>query len=389
MSNRNLGILAAVAAVMVIWAILQSRWSRPARIEPSAPAPLIQGLDTSAIDSITVGVGDDAVKIAKKNDRFVVVNKADYPADPKQINDLISKCLDVKRTKVYTSNAKNHEDLEVTEGKARSVVKFLKADGSLLTGVVVGKSPESGQGAFVRMVGSDDVYLAESAPWFRSTPMEYLNAELLALEADDVNSVTVTTPDGSYTLRPQEGGSGTVMENLPADKTLKTSDARSVLTALTSLRFDDVNTPAAVEGLTFNHQYSCMLDNTIQYTLKLAKKDGKTYLRCEASYPDMTPVTVKKGGNESEEELKKKEAKLMAQGRVQEFTLQHKNWVYTIPAWKAGYLTKPQADLLEDKPKPAGLSDPNDQVGAPTEATLPVEQREPVDEPNQAADPNE
>jgi hypothetical protein len=389
MSNQKLGILAAVAAVMVAWAVLQSRLSSPSRVEPSGPTYLIQGLDPAEIDSIVVGHGDKAITITRKGGRFVVVNEADYPADPKQINDLISKCLDIKTTQLYTSNPKNQADLEVTEEKARGVVKLFTSDGALLTGVIVGKSAESGQGSYVRMAASDDVYLTDSAPWFRNTPIEYVNAELTALKREDVNSVTVTAPDGTYTLRSENGGDGVVMADLPADKTLKASDAKSVLTALTSLRFDDVNAPAAVDGLNFDHQYTCLLNDSTEYVFKLAKKDGKTYLQCEANYTDTTPVTIKRGGNESEEELKKKEAKLLAQEHAQKFTVQHKNWVYRIPDWKANYLTKTRADLLEDKPE-AVLD--NAASVPPTPAPVPTTPAEPpvaeASEAASAAEPN-
>lgn len=352
MSNRNLGILAVVAAVMVIGAVLQSRLARPSRAAPSGPTFLIQGLDTGAIASIIVGHGDDAVEMVRRNGSFVVVNKANYPADARRINELLSKCLDIKKSELYTSNARNHEALEVTEADAHGLVKFLRADGSLLTGVVIGKSPESGQGAFVRLVGSDDVFVADRAPWFRETPIEFVDAELFAVEADDVNSVTVSTPEGAYTLRPRADGTGAVMEDLPADKTLKTSDARSVLTALSSLSFDDVNTPASLGELDFDHGYVCLLDNSVRYTLKLARKDGKTYVQCEAVYTDTAPVTIQRGGSEPEEELRRKEAKLQAQEHALTFTQRHKGWVYTIPEWRADNLTKKPADLLEDKPEP-------------------------------------
>lgn len=364
MSNQRLGILAAVAAIMVVWAVLQSRLSHPARVKPSGPTYLIQGLDTSEIGSIVVGHGDKAVKIARANGRVVVVNKANYPADPKQINDLISKCLDIKRSSLYTSNPKNHEDLEVTEEKGRSVVKLLKSDGTLLTGVIIGRSQENGQGAYVRMISSDDVYLTDSAPWFRTTPIEYVKTELLALKREDVNSVTVTTPEGAYTLRPQEDGDGVVMVDLPADKTLKTSDARSVLTALTNLRFDDVNTPSAVGELSFDYQYVCRLNDSTEYTLRLAKKGSKTYLRCEAAHPDM------------------------AQQQVRRFTLQHKDWVYEIPDWKANYLTKKRADLLEDKPEEMREEPAETGATAPTVAPTPVTPTEGASEPAASIDPN-
>ncbi len=361
MSNQKLGILAVVAAAMVTIAVVQSRKPQ-GQAGPSGPAYLIQGLDTAQISGIIVGTGKNAVRIEKQNDRFVVANKSNYPADTKQINDLISKCLDIKTSGLRTDKAANHADLEVTEEKARHVVKFLKDDHSVLTGVIVGKTNENGQGTFVRRLDSNDVYVTDGAPYFGSTPMDFVKAEIITAKREDVNSVTVTTPEGSYTLKAGKGGDSATMENLPPDKTLKEGDARSVVQALVSLRFDDVNAPAAVGELKFDHQYVCRLNNTTEYTLKLAKKDGKTYMRCEATYGDMTPVVVNTNQKDSEQERKKNEAKLQAQEYVQRFDLLHKNWVYVIPDWKANYLMKKQADLLDDKPKPAAPAravDPN------------------------------
>lgn len=353
MSNQKLGILAIVAAGMVLWAVVQSKLSSRSRLEPVGETYLIQGLDTAEIGSITVGHGDDAVQIAKQEGRFVVAGASNYPADPKQLNDLITKCLDIKTTELYTESARNHEDLEVTEDKASHVIKFFKSDGSLLTGVVVGKSVETGQGSYVRLASDDAVYLAESAPWFRSTALEYVDQEIASVEQADVNNVTVTTPDGPYTLRSADDGESAVMDKLPEGETLKASDAKSVLTALTSLRFDDVNTPAELGDLDFDHLYVCRLDDSTEYRLRLAKKDDKTYLRCEAKYTDTTPVTMKPGQVESEEELKKKEAKLKAQEAAQKFTLRHRGWVYEVPDWKANYLTKKKSELFEEKEEEA------------------------------------
>lgn len=382
MSNRNLGILAVVAAIMVVWAVVQSRLANRSSVEPSGPSYLVQGLDPAQIDSIVVGHGDDAVTIERREQQFVVANEAGYPADPKRINDLITKSLDIKTLEAYTSNPKNHEDLEVTEEKAQNVVKFLKADGSLLTGVIIGKALDEGKGTYVRLASRDTVYLTESAPYIRTTPIDYVNQEIVSVERQDVNTVTVTTPDGSYTLKATEAGEGVVMVGLPDDRRLKDSDAKSVLEALNSLRFDDVNTPSGVGELSFDYRYVGRLDDSTEYRLRVARKDGKAYLTCQAVFTDKAPVTMKPGQVESEEELKEKEAKLQAQERAQRFTLKHKGWVYEIPEWKANYLTKRQADLLEDESAPA-----------PQEAEAPLSEPnqpepEPAPEPAQTADPN-
>jgi len=354
MSNQKLGILAIVAAVMVAWAAVQSQMANRRHPEISGPTYLIQGLDTANIASIVVGQGKDAVKIERDKDgQFVVVNKSNYPADAKQISDLVTKSLDIKTSGVYTADPKNHEELQVTEEKARSVVKFLKEDGSLLAGVIIGKPQEGGQNTFVRLASEDQVYVTENAPWLRSKAIEFVNQEIASVKREDVNAVTVTTPEGTYSLRPQKGGDGVVLADLPADKKLKDADAKSVFNALASLRFEDVNNPESIHGLVFDHTYTCRLNNSTEYKLRLAKKGQKTYLLCEAQFTDVSKVTIDTSKVDSPEELKKKEAKLLADEGAQKFTRRHKGWVYEIADWKAKYLTMDRSGLLEDVKKEA------------------------------------
>ncbi len=366
MSNQKLGIIAVVAAVMVVWATVQSRVPGGKHAEQSGPAYLVQGLEQNAIASIVVGQGKDAIKIQRQGAQFVVVNEVNYPADAKQISDLITKSCDIKTSGVYTTNAKNHEDLEVAEAKAKHVVKFFKQDGSLLAGVIVGKSQENGQDTFVRLASSDTVFVAQNVPWFRDRALDYVNQEIAAVKREDVNAVTVTTSEGTYKLRPQ-GTDGAVLADLPADKKLKDSEAKSVLNALSSLRFDDVNTPAGVTGLTFDSTYVCRLNNSTEYKMQLAKKGTKTYLVCEAQYTDPTKVTINPNEKDSPEELKKKEAKLQAQEHALKFTARHKGWIYEVPDWKAKYLMMSRSGLLEDvkKEAEAKAADPNQPLVVP------------------------
>lgn len=355
---------------MVLWAIVQSRVSKRSGGEPARPAYLIQGLDPARVDNIVIGTGEAAFTLKRRGNSFVVVDKDNYPAKTSEINSLITKCLEIQTTEFVTDNPSNHEDLEVTEEKARSVVKFMKADpnSSLLTGVIIGKTKELGQGSYVRLLTSDPassnkVYVTSNAPWFGGGAMNYLDQELISAKRDDIESVTVSSLKGSYTLKTKEDSRDIVLENMPAGKKLKSSDAQSVFTALTSLRFDDVNKVSS--DMAFEKQYMCRLKDSTVYALRIAQKDDKTYVSCVADFTDKTPVekaSIDQGGQvESEEELKKKEAKLLARDNAVKFTTRHQGWAYQVAEWKAKNLTKEIAELLEDEEKTEenAAADPN------------------------------
>ena len=388
MSNKKLTILGIVAVLMVLWAVMQSRISKRTGIEPAGPTYLIQGLDPSGVNSIVIGAGEDAFTLKRQRSGFEVADKDNYPAKTSEINSLISKCLEIQRSEFVTDNPANHEDLEVTEEKARSVVKFMKADpnSSLLTGVVIGKTKELGQGSYVRMLSGDSavsnkVYITSNAPWFGGGAMNYIDQELIDTKREDIESVTVTSQNGPYTLRTKEDSQDIILDNIPAGKKLKSSDAQSVFTALTGMRFDDVKKLSP--DMAFDRQYMCRLKDSTVYALRIAQENDKTYISCVADFTDKTPVekaSIDQGGEvESEEELKKKEAKLLARDNAVKFTTKHNGWVYEIAEWKAKNLTKELADLLEDEEKPEenAAADPNAVI--PDTIALPE-----VEEPNTA-----
>jgi hypothetical protein len=85
--------------------------------------------------------------------------------------------------------------------------------------------------------------------------------------------------------------------------------------------------------------------------MKIAQKDDKTFITCRAGFTDKTPVTKDEGIVESEEELKKKEAKLLARDKAEEFSSNHSNWVYEISENDAENLAKKPSELFEDNNK--------------------------------------
>lgn len=359
--NKKLGILTILAVGMVVVAVIVSTQQASRGPSIQGPTYLIQGLDPMVIGVIRIGSSDKTVTLRRQGKGFVVVNKDNYPADNKAINDLLTNCMDIQVTQSVTSNPDNHADLGVTEDKARTIVRFYKiADGNetLITGLIVGNYREGAQGSYVRLANSNQVYIAQSIPWIRDTALDFLNQEILAVKTEDINSITVQGPSGSYTLKKRPNTDTFEMIDLPEGKRLKEYEARSVATAINSLRFDDVKR-GPDPNLQFNRTYIARMNDSTVYTLRLAQKEGNTFLSCHAEYTDTNQVLIDPTKKDSPEELKKKEARLLAQERALRFTSRHTGWIYQIPSWKANYLIKDVNDILEAMPKPLESTEPN------------------------------
>ena len=357
MSNRNLKILAVTALAMIIWAVVQSKIANRHTTITKLNTPLIQGLVTSNIDSIVPAHGEDIATLKKQGKIFVVKDKDNYPASMEKINNLITSILDIRVNELFTSNPENHKDLEVANENAQNVVKFLDKEGKLLAGVVIGKREYKRKITYVRRLVQDKkesnkVYTSSNVPWLQTSAISYIDKRLFKVEKTDIARVSAGGPDGTYRIKADENGKITVHKAIPEGKKLKDTDYENVFTAVTNLEFDDVQKESdKTADLKFDRVFVCELNDATIATFKLAKKDDKNYVKCEAKYTGDLRITESDVKKASEEELKKNEAKLLARDAAVEFTKKHKGWIYQISSNKAGNMTKKFEDLLENKEK--------------------------------------
>jgi hypothetical protein len=351
MSSKNISKLAIIAIIMVTAAVIVHLVSnRPAQTN-QIRTYLVQGLDPDKVATIVISENDKSTHLQRQGKIFVVSEKDDYPATTERINELFTEVLDIQTKELITDKPQNHPDLEVAADKAQGIVEFLGPDANAITGVVLGKRTDNGD-AYIRLMDSDNVYLCENAPFVRTGPIDYIDQKLLSVNREDIISVTVTDANGvTYTLEPEPNSTDiSLAEGLPHGKKLSPR-SMSVFTAPTSIRFDDIFKAGSEPGNpTFNHTYICMLKNSSQYILKLAKAGDKNYADCSAVFTGAKEISLNK--NDSDEELKKKEAQLQARDDVEKFNAKCKGWVFELPKWKADNLTKPLNVISEDiKPR--------------------------------------
>ena len=395
MSNRNLAILAVIAAVMLAWAVAQTYWARRGPVAETVPGRLIGGLDVDAIASIQIKTEDETIEIKREGTGFVVASRTNYPAMTGQVNNTLASCMDLKPAELMTRNKDNHKDLGVTDETARYVVKLLDKEAKPITGFYLSKRGTDSPNVYARQLDADEVYRLSEDNFPYVSTMNFVKQDMIEVKKEDIDSVTLTGPDGTYTLKKGAGADEAVLENMPAGKKYKGSDHKWVFQALTNLRFENVKpvSDESLKDLKFDHTYVCRLADSTVYTLQIAKKDDKYWMRAAVEFTDKTEVTVQPGVPESEEVLKKKEAKLMAIEKAQRFAQAHKGWVYEIASYKAENLTKKLEALLEDEKKPEATAQapagaPNAAATAPAPvADKPVEAPVPP-APAAPAEPN-
>lgn len=349
MSNRKLMVLGIVAVAMVVWAVLQSKVSQKTKVVLKDKTPLVQGLNPAQIAKIMVDKKSDAVELVRKGNEFVVSQKDNYKAKTQSVNELINKVLDVKtRGELLTSNPDNFGQLEVADVNSAGTVKFFNKDGGLITGIVLGKRMDTGFSA-VRKVGEDNVYTTEDYVYMQARPMDYIDSKLFEMADSKIVNVKVSYDGGSYEMKKGDSGINMVTA-VPAGKMLKGTDYEQVFKVLSLVNFSDVMAEANAKDLKFDTNYECELDDSTVYMIDVAKKDDKFFIKCSSKFTDLSQISIDK--NESEEELKKKEAKLLARDNAVLFKSACAGWVYEIPSYKGENMTKKFEDLIEPIPAP-------------------------------------
>jgi hypothetical protein len=351
MSSRKLAILALLAIVIVFLAVFQSHLvNKPRQSQQRAQAYLIQGLNMDNVQKISAKTTTDTTVLKRVQGRFFITNKGNYPASIAKLNDLVTRVLDIRALEKVTSNPENFERLGVDPNGARSVVKFMKQDNALITGVSISNPGPDGQ-IYVRLLPTNDVYITSPVAILPNAPMDFIQEQVLDIQESKILSVTSSDPNGGYTLTYDPNNDKvTLDQQLPEGKKLKDSEAKTVVRALKSFRITDVmRATSSKKNLKFDQVYVCRLNDSTVYTIQLARRAKESFIKCSAEFKRESKVFI--DGNESEEQLKSKEQQLLAGDAALDFNNNHEAWIYRIAEYKADELTKKLDELLEDLPK--------------------------------------
>jgi hypothetical protein len=361
MSNKTLSILGIVAVVMVVLAAITSKMAQTGSDTVKSAFNIVQGLDPARIAKIVITEKDNTLEIIQQGKNFLVAEKDNYPASIKSVNELIAKVLDIKANPdILTKGSENYADLMVADDNAEKIIKFLDSDGKVITGVIIGKQLDSGDTA-IRLVNKDEVYTSSSRIWMNTSAIGFMETKIISDAADKIVKVSVKYDGGSYEMTRQPGESNiSFVTALPAGKQLKGKDYEQVFSALSNLNFSDVMAEAKAGDMKFDTTYVCQLDDSTVYTFLVAAKDGNYFVKCSNEFTDLSQIQISQ--TESQDELKKKETKLLARDNAAKFNAAHKGWVYEIASNQAENLTKKLDVITEDVPvaQPVDVNDVND-----------------------------
>jgi hypothetical protein len=241
MKLRTLFISVAILAALSVAAYLGNR------PEPAPPAdarvgkPLLDPDTAQRAAGITVSDQGKRVEVAKGADgTWRVRSYFDLPADFEKIARLVQDLNEAKVERFVTGNPERLAHLEFKD----SVIALQDPAGKEIWSVTLGKTPDSGNGRFIRFGAEPKAYFSGMHVWLDTDAKGWAGAQLVSVKPEEISRIEVPFDSGAPVVlsRPKKDAPWAA-EGGPAGRKLLADKVPPLLTSLTTLRFSDTTDP--------------------------------------------------------------------------------------------------------------------------------------------------
>lgn len=354
-TDKSLIVLGVIALILIVSTMFNYS-PKKAETGFQKGSDLIKDIDINKIAKIKIISDVGSLNVKKDKDGYVIEERSNYPADVKQMNDLIINTIDIKCNKLVTSLESNYAALGVDE-KSSDTVKliFLDDQDKELVNLLVGKREEKGTGAYVRKAGEKEVYATEKFYFVSPEAYTYLDKKVFKFTMKDIAKIDVNNGTDKYSII--NDNTEIKLQNVPKSKQAKVPEVQAAFNALTQLNFEDVAAKESKKDLKWTTSYVCSLSNGLTYTADLAKEgDDAYYIKVSAEAKEVKKEEPKK--EETKEEAKKDEGKkeeskekaAPSPDTFKSFNEKHSQWVYKVGKYTADNMSKSFSGMIEDIP---------------------------------------
>jgi hypothetical protein len=304
---------------------------------------LFKDLKAAEIASIRIVEPKSTLTVRRKDDRWVIAERADFPADVAKVREFVLQALSLKVGQSEPIGDKDRARLNLDDSGTQ--VEFAAADGKGLGKLIVGKkyfkrevdNPDKARadGRFVALPGDAKTVYLVSDPLTQASTRTADWIDRSSFQVEKVKTLELRYPDGASWRIERDGDNADwrLAGARPGEK-LDVSRANAASYSLSLLELADVapkdakiEEPVTIEAAT--------LDG-LTYSLKVGKLQGDNY-----------PVSFSSSGtlrkdDKDAERLKKLEERLPREKVLSDYVL-------LIPKSKLEDTLRKRAELLEKK----------------------------------------
>jgi hypothetical protein len=345
MNPRFTLILVVMLAVLGGGALLyqyQERMRRPDNVGTLGRV-LFKDLKAADVAAIRIVEPKSTLTVQQKNDRWVIAERGDFPADVAKVREFVLQALSLKVGQSEPVGDKDRARLNVDDSGTQ--VEFAGADGKALSKLIVGKkyfkrevdNPEKARadGRFVALPGEPKMVYIVSDPLGQATTRSSEWIDKRSFQVEKVKTLEVRYPDGGgYRVERNGDNADWRLAGARPDEKLDVTRANAASYSLSMLELADVAPKGTVLEQPVTIQASTL--DGLAYTIKVGKLQGENY-----------PVSFSSSGtlrkdDKDAERLRKVEERLPREKLLSDYVL-------LIPKSRLEDTLKKRAELLEKK----------------------------------------
>jgi hypothetical protein len=335
----------AVAAVLLaasVWVYADSV-SRGDRFQRGRK--LLPNLALDEVSTIVVTEGGKTTTLERAEAGFTIAEVHDYPAKNEAVNRFLRDLMEIGLEKEVGTGEELARELEIEPPSDSTVdVTLRNATGQEMVDLRLGKTFDEGDGRYVQRLDQENapIYLTSEGIHLTASSDQLLDQEIVDVPASEV----VRIEGDDFVLAAAERGAAPTLTGLPSGGKEKTSETGKLRSVLERLSFEKVYLAddPEVRDLAFDRKLRVALDDDTSYTLALAKRDERSFLRVRGDHSiGQVMITLET----PEDELRDKADQLTRAEEIGKFNEFHGSWVYEIPSGTAAKLELRRADLVE------------------------------------------
>lgn len=373
MNTRN--IIIALATVVVVFAAWQtSREKAPATTIQSER--LYPGLvdRINDVTGITIRSTQTATELARKDARWVVTNRDDYPATFANVKNTLLNIANATVVEQKTANPERYAQIGVADlDNADSEATLVDINGgpdetlaSLLIGNERSASQLNARQYYVRKSAEPGALLVEGELNVSARPQDWVDPNVVNVATGRVRKVTITAADGSAVVVSKEKPTDNFfsLENVPDGFTAKSRSVISSLGAvLLDVKFENVAAASRVQdaepvSTAEIRTFDGLVVNASRYAL-----NDEHFVRFEFAFDPAGVVTPEPAMTDDEQADENNDTPAVAEDdepsvaeEAEQLNDKTANWVYALPDYKNRMLEKRFDDMakpIEEKPAAA------------------------------------
>lgn len=261
MSKKSLWVLVLVLVALgaLLWWQGRQEAQPVAASAQAATAPLLAGVDWNGLTTIMLADGVATTHLAKVDGNWTVVEQDGYPADVNRLRQMLRSLDDLAAGEVVAAATDDLTEFGlVPAGDSPPTRLLLEQDGrgsTLWLGNM--RAPKNDMqmwmresGRYVRVNDGPVRLIKDSMARISTTPDEWWERQIVAVEPADVDEVAVTAGDESYTIARDDTGVYAVRDGADGE-TVDDAAAERLFGLLLDLRADTLLSAERVAELEF------------------------------------------------------------------------------------------------------------------------------------------